>query len=93
VVIINARDVKFSGKKLTDKFYKWHTGYPGGLKERSVRDQLDIKPEEVLRKAILGMMAKNHLRRLVAKKLRIFPGEKHLHEDKLPSETTKPINI
>eukprot|EP01035_Chromulina_nebulosa_P017125 gene17125-22639_t len=87
VVIINAKDVKFTGKKLTNKKYTWHTGYPGGIKQISVRDYLDKKPEEVLRRAVLGMMAKNKLRSMFARKLRIFPGKKHLHEDKLPPGT------
>jgi large subunit ribosomal protein L13 len=47
VVVINASEVKFTGKKRTDKLYTWHTGYPGGLKQKSVRDYLDDKPEEV----------------------------------------------
>lgn len=48
VVVINAKDVKFTGDKVKQKNYVWHTGYPGGIKQRSVRDQLKIKPEEVL---------------------------------------------
>lgn len=47
VVIINAAEINFTGKKKTDKLYTWHTGYPGGLKQKSVRDVLDDKPEEV----------------------------------------------
>lgn len=87
VVVINAKEAKFTGKKHDDKLYTWHTGYPGGLKQMPVKEQLDRKPEEVLRKAVLGMLAKNRLRKNIAYKLRIFPGEKHLHEDKLPSGT------
>eukprot|EP01036_Dinobryon_divergens_P031823 gene31823-41300_t len=87
VVVINAAEVKLTGKKLTDKKYTWHTGYPGGLKQINVKRQLEKKPEEVLRKAVLGMMAKNLLRKAIARKLRIFPGDKHLHEDILPPGT------
>jgi large subunit ribosomal protein L13 len=72
---------------IADKLYTWHTGYPGGLKQRSVKEQLKRKPEEVLRKAVLGMMAKNNLRNMIARKLRIFPGEQHLHTDMLPPGT------
>mmetsp|Transcript_453 Transcript_453/g.910 ORF Transcript_453/g.910 Transcript_453/m.910 type:complete len:142 (+) Transcript_453:163-588(+) len=86
VVIINAGEVKFTGKKRDDKLYTWHTGYPGGLKQKSVRDSLDDKPEEVLRKAIMGMFAKNTLRNYIGRKLRIFPGELHLHEKMLPAD-------
>lgn len=56
VVIVNARDIKFTGKKFEDKKYYWHTGYPGGLKQRTVREQMDKQPEEVLRNAILGKL-------------------------------------
>ena len=57
------------------------------FKQIAVIDQLKKKPEEVLRKAILGMLPKNNLRYMIARKLRIFPGEKHLHEDFLPPGT------
>jgi large subunit ribosomal protein L13 len=87
VVVINAQEVKLTGNKVNDKKYTWHTGYPGGLKQMTVKEQLDRKPEEVLRKAVLGMLAKNTLRYRIARKLRIFPGSNHLHEDKLPPET------
>jgi large subunit ribosomal protein L13 len=87
VVVVNAKDVKFTGKKTQQKLYTWHTGYPGGLKQLPAKDQLDRKPEEVLRKAVLGMLAKNNLRYMIARKLRIFPGSQHLHEDKLPPGT------
>jgi large subunit ribosomal protein L13 len=87
VVVINAKDVHFSGDKFRQKKFTWHTGYPGGLKQRTVREQLNIKPEEVLRKSVLGMLAKNNLRYDIARKLRIFPGPKHFHEDKLPAGT------
>jgi large subunit ribosomal protein L13 len=91
VVVINAAEVKLTGNKVEDKKYRWHTGYPGGLKERTATQQLARNPEEILRKAVLGMMAKNNLRNLISTKLRIFPGENHLHVDKLP-EGTLPIN-
>jgi large subunit ribosomal protein L13 len=92
VVVINAADVKLTGNKVTDKKYTWHTGWVGGLKQMTVKQQLAHKPEEVVRKAVLGMMPKNNLRKIIATKLRIFPGDKHLHEDMLPPGTV-PINI
>lgn len=55
VVIINAAEINFTGKKKTDKLYTWHTGYPGGLKQKSVRDVLDDKPEEVIMTSIMSM--------------------------------------
>lgn len=91
VVIVNADKVKFTGKKITDKKYTWHTGYPGGIKHMTVKEQLERKPEEVLRKTIMGMLAKNNLRKSIGRKLRIFPGSAHLHYDMLP-EDTEPIN-
>lgn len=54
VVVINAQDVKFTGAKVDDKKYTWHTGWVGGLKQTTVKQLLDKKPEEVLRKAVLG---------------------------------------
>jgi large subunit ribosomal protein L13 len=78
VVIINASKVKFTGKKLTDKVYRWHTGFPGGLKERSARDQLDRQPTKVLRKSILGMLSRNKLRHgYYERQLHIYPDEQH----------------
>jgi len=91
VVVINAQDVKFTGNKTNDKKYTWHTGWVGGLKQTTVKEQLDKKPEEVLRKAVLGMMAKNRLRKAYSHKLRIFPGNLHSHTDMLP-DGTPPIN-
>ena len=87
VVVVNAKDVKFTGAKYKDKLYTWHTGFVGGLKQIPVKEQMEKKPEEVLRKAVLGMLAKNNLRYMIARKLRIFPGANHLHEDKLPPGT------
>jgi large subunit ribosomal protein L13 len=86
VVVINARDVKLTGNKVSDKVYRWHTGYTG-LKVMNVETLLRRKPEEVLRKSVLGMMAKNRLRRNYALKLRIFPGKMHSHLDQLPVGT------
>ena len=87
VVVINAKDVRFTGNKVEQKKYIWHTGYPGGIKSKTVKEQLQHKPEEVIRKAVLGMLPKNRLRSWYARKLRVFPGPRHLHEDKLPLGT------
>ena len=77
VVVINARNIEFTGKKWDDKLYRWHTGYPGGLKERTAKDQHKRYPTEVIRKAVMVMLPKNNLRRAMARKLRIFPGPEH----------------
>ena len=92
IVVINASEIKFTGKKVDQKEYIWHTGYPGGLKRKNVKKYLEEKPEEILRKAVFGMMPNNKLRSKIMTKIRIFPGEKHLHEDKLPLGTP-PVNV
>ena len=64
VVVINAAHIEFTGRKWDSKLYRWHTGYPGGLKERTARDQFERKPDFILREAVLGMLPKNNLRRV-----------------------------
>jgi hypothetical protein len=66
-----------AGKKWTQKLYRSHSGYPGGLKERVARDMMARTPDFVLRNAVLGMLPKNNLRRSMARKLRIFPEDAH----------------
>eukprot|EP00887_Chlorella_sp_A99_P001456 scaffold8.g1456.t1 len=77
VVVINAAGVELTGRKWDQKLYRWHTGYPGGLKERTAKDQFARRPEAVLEAAVNGMLPKNNLRRSMMRKLRIFPGEQH----------------
>jgi len=92
VVVINAEKVQFTGKKWNDKVYRWHTGYPGGLKERKAKDMMARKPEEVLKKAILGMLKRNNLRhQSIEPRLRIYAGPDHPHVAQLPSDTTIPL--
>ena len=77
--------VHFSGKKWSDKLYRWHTGYPGGLKERPAKNMLERKPEFILKKAILGMLYRNNLREgYIEPRLKIYTGENHPHEAQLP---------
>merc|ERR1719401_578438 len=91
VVVVNADKVHFSGKKWDDKIYRWHTGYPGGLKERPAKDMLERKPTQILRKAILGMLNRNNLRHgFMEPRLHIFTGSEHRHTAQLP-EGTKPL--
>mmetsp|Transcript_17194 Transcript_17194/g.58366 ORF Transcript_17194/g.58366 Transcript_17194/m.58366 type:complete len:142 (-) Transcript_17194:45-470(-) len=84
VVVINAASAKFTGKKFLDKRYYWHTGYPGGIRSRTPRELINYKPEEMIRHAVLGMLPKNRLRKRRARKLHIYPQDRHLHEDELP---------
>ncbi|XP_044501438.1 50S ribosomal protein L13 [Mangifera indica] len=81
-IVINAKDIEVTGRKLTDKFYRWHTGYVGNLKERSLKDQLAKDPTEVIRKAVLRMLPRNKLRDDRDRKLRIFPGSEHPFGDR-----------
>lgn len=89
VVVVNAAGVRLTGRKLEQKVYRWHTGYPGGLKEVKARHMFERKPERVVREAILGMLPKNKLRARQAKKLRVYAGEKHPHEAQKP----EPLNF
>ncbi|KAL3784179.1 hypothetical protein HJC23_001378 [Cyclotella cryptica] len=79
------RQVQLTGKKWSDKIYRWHTGYPGGLKQRPAREMLERKPTEILRKAILGMLYRNNLRQsYMEPRLKIYAGEEHPHTAQLP---------
>ncbi|XP_007019643.2 PREDICTED: 50S ribosomal protein L13 isoform X1 [Theobroma cacao] len=81
-IVINAKDVCVTGRKLTDKFYYWHTGYVGNLKERSLKDQMAKDPTEVIRKAVLRMLPRNKLRDDRDRKLRIFADSEHPFGDR-----------
>jgi len=72
--VINAERVKLTGNKIDQKVYRSHSGYPGGLKEVSVRSLLARRPAEVVREAVLGMLPKNKLRARRARKLRVYAG-------------------
>lgn len=78
VVVINAERIRLTGNKIDQKLYRHHSGYPGGLKEESVKSLLQRRPDEVLRLAVLGMLPKNKLRARRAKKLRIYAGSEAL---------------
>ncbi len=84
VVIINAEKVRLTGKKLTDKVYYHHTGYPGGIRSRTAEKLLEEKPEEVIRKAVKGMLPKNKLGRQMFKKLKVYRGGDHPHAAQRP---------
>ncbi len=80
VVIINAEKIKVTGNKLKGKVYRYHTGYPGGLKSTTLEVLMQKKPELVIKKAVQGMLPHNKLGRATIKKLKIYPGEEHPHQ-------------
>ncbi|WIF95558.1 50S ribosomal protein L13 [Caminicella sporogenes] len=84
VIIVNAEKVKLTGKKLDQKMFRWHTGYPGGLKERTYRDMLNNRPEKVIFHAVKGMLPKNRLGRKMIKKLKVYRGPEHNHQAQKP---------
>jgi len=84
VVVINAQKVKLTGRKLNDKVYYHYSGYPGGMKSITPKDLLQKKPEEVIRKAVWGMLPKNSLGRQMLTKLKVYPGKTHPHQAQQP---------
>ena len=85
VIVINAEKVKLTGKKLSDKKFYWHTGYPGGIKERTMGQILEGKyPERVVVKAVERMITRNNLGRQQMKNLRVYAGSAHPHEAQQP---------
>jgi large subunit ribosomal protein L13 len=85
VIVINAEKISVTGKKLSDKLYHRHSGYPGGLKTRTLQEQLDRRPEEVIRKAVKGMLPRNKLGRAQLTKLKIYAGPEHPHDAQAPT--------
>jgi len=84
VIVVNARGVKLSGKKLDKKVYYRHTEYPGGIRERTAAKMLAEKPEELVRLAVKGMLPKNRLSRKLVTKLKIYPDAQHPHDAQKP---------
>jgi large subunit ribosomal protein L13 len=85
IIVINADKVVFTGRKRNDKTYYWHTGYPGGIKERKAHQVLDGRfPERVLEKAVERMLPRGPLGRQQLKNLRIYAGPEHPHEAQQP---------
>ena len=84
IVVINAGKVKLTGNKLENKKYYRHSGYMGGLKEHTAKELLEKNPEEVVRKAVKGMLSKNTLGRAQLKKLKIYAGKEHPHQAQQP---------
>ena len=86
VVVVNAEKIKVSGRKLDQKKYYHHSLYPGGIKEETLRELLANKPEEVIKKAVWGMVPKGKLGRALYKKLKVYRGPSHPHEAQNPQE-------
>ncbi|MBN1660948.1 MAG: 50S ribosomal protein L13 [Anaerolineae bacterium] len=84
VIVVNADKVQVTGRKMDQKFYYRHSGYPGGIKQISLRDQLSQHPERVIQAAVKGMLPKNKLGRQMIKKLKIYAGEEHPHQAQQP---------
>ena len=84
VVVVNAERIHVTGNKLEQKLYYRHSGYPGGLRVRTLAEQLERRPEEVLRKAVKGMLPKNKLAARQIVKLKVYAGPDHPHEAQNP---------
>jgi large subunit ribosomal protein L13 len=84
VIVVNAEKIALTGRKLADKTYYNHSGFPGGLKEISAGKLLEKKPEELIKRAVKGMLPKNKLSRHMLKKLKIYVGATHPHDAQQP---------
>ena len=84
VIIINADKVRLTGNKLSDKMYYNHSGYPGGLRERTARTMKEKYPVEMVERAVKGMLPKNRLGRQIYRQLFVYAGSEHKHEAQKP---------
>ena len=84
VIVVNARKAVFTGSKATDKVYRWHTLYPGGIREKSVTEMFAKNPERVIELAVKGMLPKNKLGKAMAKKLKVYGSADHPHTAQRP---------
>jgi len=89
VVVVNAEKIAVTGKKLDEKLNHRHSGYPGGLRTRTLREQLERRPTEVIRKAVKGMLPRNRLSRAQLTKLKVYAGPEHPHSAQSP----EPLNL
>ncbi len=85
VVIVNAEKIAVSGNKLTDKFIYRHSGYPGGLRQRSVGEMIEKHPDRLVEQAVKGMLPHNRLGRAMGKKLKVYAGPDHPHSAQKPT--------
>jgi len=84
VIVVNAKNVRLTGKKLSDKQYYRHSGYPGGIRQATAQEVLDRHPTRVIREAVEGMLPKNRLGRRLATKLKVYAGPDHPHRAQKP---------
>jgi large subunit ribosomal protein L13 len=89
VVVVNAEKIRVTGNKLEQKRYYRHSGYPGGLRSRTLAEQLERRPTEVIRKAVKGMLPRNRLARRQITKLKVYAGPEHPHV----AQKAKPFEI
>jgi large subunit ribosomal protein L13 len=86
VIVVNAEKIAVTGDKRTKKLYYRHSGYPGGLRSRTLNEMLERQPEEVIRKAVKGMLPRNKLARQQINKLKVYAGAEHPHAAQQPKE-------
>jgi large subunit ribosomal protein L13 len=86
VIVVNAEQVRFTGKKMQTKTYHWYTRYPGGLKEATAKDWIEKHPDRIIRQAVQRMVPRNRLGRAVMTKLKIYKGPQHPHQAQQPVE-------
>ena len=84
VIVVNAEKIHVTGQKLDQKRYYRHSGYPGGIRSRTLREQLERRPTEVIRKAVKGMLPRNKLAARQIVKLKVYAGPDHPHEAQAP---------
>ncbi|MGB9714971.1 MAG: 50S ribosomal protein L13 [Thermodesulfovibrionales bacterium] len=84
IIVVNADKIRLTGKKLENKIYYHHSGYPGGLKAESAKDLLERRPEKIITDAVWGMLPKGRLGRALLKKLKVYRGPDHPHKAQNP---------
>ena len=84
VIVLNASKVRLTGRKEEQKMYRYHTGYPGGLVERTAKDQRATRPIKMVEDAIAGMLPKSKLGKHMYRKLNVYAGDKHPHQAQKP---------
>ena len=90
VVVVNASKVRMTGRKLEQKLYRWHTGYPGGLKEVQAARMMQEHPDRIIERSVRGMLPKGPLGKSLGKKLKVYAGPEHPHEAQQPEKTAIP---
>ena len=88
IIVVNAEQVQVTGRKEEDKMYYRHSGYPGGIKSRSLRQMREKDPEQIIQRAVKGMLPRTPLGRQIAKKLKVYRGNEHPHTAQQPSSLT-----